>query len=150
MKKILTLLFVCGLFFQASAVVSHYGEELQQSPDFQALDAEIKNMDVEGFLALTPSVYKERTGKKLGIKKAIQLKVAQKIVKRKIKKMEKAGNADIPKGLFIVLAILGWAWLVMGLMDDWSGNNWWVALLLTVLCWLPGVIYSLVKMKDYY
>ena len=48
------------------------------------------------------------------------------------------------------MSIFWLGWLAMGLMDDFEGNNWWVSLILYVLCWLPGVIYSLVKMKDYY
>jgi uncharacterized membrane protein YqaE (UPF0057 family) len=70
--------------------------------------------------------------------------------KKLSKAMSKADNADIPKGLYIVLAIFGLAWIGMGVMDDWSGNNWWVNLILTLLFWLPGFIHALIKMKDYY
>lgn len=104
-------------------------------------------MGIEQFLTLTPSKYKELTGKKLGLKKSLELKAAQKMLK---KKMSKSSGADIPKGVYIILAILGWAWLLMGIMDDWTGNDWWVSLLLTFLCWLPGVIHAFVKMKKYY
>jgi uncharacterized membrane protein YqaE (UPF0057 family) len=100
---------------------------------------------VDAFLALTPSKYKELTGKKLGLKKSIQLKAAQKMLKKKMGK-----SADIPKGLYIVGVILGFGWLLMGLMDDFTGKNWWVNLILTMLCWLPGVIHGIIKMKDYY
>lgn len=105
------------------------------------------NLKINEFLDLTPNKYKEMTGEKLGFKKTLQLKAAQKVIK---KKLRKESGSDIPKGLYIVGIILGWGWLLMGLMDDFSGNNWWVNLILTALCWLPGVIHGFIKMKDYY
>ncbi len=118
---------------------------IQFNDEYNALDDNIKNMAMEDFLALTPKKYKEITGQKLGIKKAIQLKVAQKFVKKQLKK-----KADISSGVYVLLAILGLGWLAMGLLDDWSGNNWIINLVLTVLCWLPGLIHALVKKKEYY
>ena len=85
------------------------------------------------------------TGEKLGFKKTVQLKAAQKFLKKNAKKGE-----DISKEIYIVLAIFGLGWVAMGLMDDWSGNDWIINLVLTVLCWLPGVIHAFVKMKNYY
>jgi uncharacterized membrane protein YqaE (UPF0057 family) len=38
----------------------------------------------------------------------------------------------------------------MGLFSDWDGSDWIVNLLLTMLCWLPGLIHALTKMKEYY
>ncbi|MBU6343136.1 MAG: YqaE/Pmp3 family membrane protein [Bacteroidetes bacterium] len=61
-----------------------------------------------------------------------------------------AAGDGITKGLYILLAILGLAWIAMGVKSDWSGNDWIVNLILTVLCWLPGFIHALVKMKEYY
>ena len=100
---------------------------------------------LEGILALTPEIYKEKTGKKMGFIKRMQLKIAKKIVKKKAKK-----SSDIPQGLYIVLAIFGLAWLAMGILDGWEGNNWWVNLILTLLFWLPGFIHAMIKMSDYY
>jgi uncharacterized membrane protein YqaE (UPF0057 family) len=37
----------------------------------------------------------------------------------------------------------------MGIKDDWSGNNWWLNLLLYCLCGIPGIIHSFIKMKEY-
>lgn len=107
----------------------------------------LANLTVDDFLAMTPKKYKELTGQKMGIKNAIKLKAAQKKIK---KSMKNPAASDIPQGLFVVLAIFGLAWIGMGVMDDWSGNNWWVNLILVLLCWLPGLIHALVKMKDYY
>ena len=110
------------------------------------LPQESHALSVKSFLELTPKKYKEMTGKKLGFKNTLKLKAAQKVMKKKYH----PNGADIPQGLYIVGVILGWGWLLMGLMDDFSGNNWWVNLILVALCWLPGVVHGLIKMKDYY
>ncbi|MFM9909630.1 MAG: hypothetical protein ACKVOW_09785 [Chitinophagaceae bacterium] len=123
---------------------NNWSEQYKANPDIKTLSPEMIKMGLTQFLSLTPSKYKALTGKKLGLKKSIELRIAQKFLK---KKMGKA--ADIPKGLYIVGAIIGFAWLLMGLMDDWQGNEWWICALLTI-CWLPGVIYAFIKMKKYY
>ncbi len=84
---------------------------------------------------------KETKGKKM----TFGQKIAMKFAKMKSKKA-----ADIPKGLYVVGAIFGFAWLLMGLMDDFKGNNWWVNLILYCIFYLPGLIHALIKMKEYY
>jgi len=145
MKKILTLFVFSLIVANSYAVVSNYTSE---NPEMKAqvmeLGADFENLSVEDFLSMTPKRYKEMTGKKLGIKNAIKLKAAQKFIKKKSK------AADISEGVYILLAIIGLGWLAMGLLDDWEGNNWIIGLILAVLCWLPGLIYALVKKSEYY
>lgn len=105
------------------------------------VNEQLKQLDSKTLLSLTPSKMEQLTGKKMTIAQKLALKMAQ-------KKAKKAG--DISKGLYIVLAIFGLAWIAMGVMDDWSGSTWIVNLLLTFLFWLPGFIHSLVVMKKYY
>lgn len=81
----------------------------------------------------------------------------------------KAGDAKtIDKTLYIVLSILGLGWLAVGLNEDWQGNNWLIALGIGLggvfvfgllglfffpfffLMFVPGLIYALMKMKNYY
>jgi uncharacterized membrane protein YqaE (UPF0057 family) len=102
---------------------------------------QFKNLDNKTLLSLTPAKMEQLTGKKMTIAQKLALKMAQ-------KRAKKAG--DISKGLYIVLAIFGLAWIAMGVMDDWSGSTWIVNLLLTFLFWLPGLIHALVVMKKYY
>lgn len=149
MKQFFTLFVLSFLslgLFANTGDVNNWTQVLATDPEAPTLTSEMTEMGLEQFLALTPKKYKEITGKKLGIKKAIQLKVAQKIVKKKLRK----NAADIDKGVYILLAILGLGWLAIGLITDWDGSDWLVALLLGLLCWLPGVIYSLIRMKNYY
>lgn len=103
--------------------------------------------DMDAFLKLTPGDYKKITGKKLSIKEMVELKAAQKYMKSK---MKKGAEDKLPKAVYIILVILGWGFLALGLVSDWKGNDWWVNLLLTLLCWIPGVIHGLIKMKNYY
>ena len=150
MKKfiLLTLMLVIG--FQSQAVVDidgNWAAQFQNQPEVaQTLTPEMVDMKLQEFLSLTPKKYRKMTGKRLGVKKSLKLKAAQKAIKKQMKK----DNGGISSGLYILLAILGLAWVAMGVMDDWSGNAWVVNLILTVLCWLPGLIHALAKKKDYY
>ncbi|MFT6149042.1 MAG: uncharacterized membrane protein YqaE (UPF0057 family) [Saprospiraceae bacterium] len=48
------------------------------------------------------------------------------------------------------MALIGWGFLGIGLMSDWEGSEWIICLVLTVLFYIPGLIYALIKMKNYY
>jgi uncharacterized membrane protein YqaE (UPF0057 family) len=70
-----------------------------------------------------------------------------------ITKSLKGGDAAIPKILYILLALLGLGYLGMLINDgfDFTGDyDWLISLLLYMLLFLPGLIYTLVKMKKYY
>jgi uncharacterized membrane protein YqaE (UPF0057 family) len=60
------------------------------------------------------------------------------------------GKAEISKALYVVLAIIGFGWLAMGINDNFEGWDWVISLVLYLILWLPGLIYTLVKMKKYY
>lgn len=146
MKRLLTLLAVLFMYTTSSyAVVNVAIDQHNLQGSFENLDPMVQNMDIENFLTLTPKQYRKMTGKRLGVKKALQLKAAQKVIKKA------TGQAsDIPKGLYIVGVILGFAWILMGVMDDFQGNNWWVNLLLYIVCFIPGLVHGFIKMGDYY
>ncbi len=134
MKSIFT--FFIGILFTASAFAV--------VPVNSAIQNETEKITVEQILAMTPASIEKQTGKKMNFVEKAQLKIAQKHIAKH------AEATDLDQPIYIVLAIVGLGWLAMGLLDDWSGNNWIIALVLSLLLWLPGVIYSLVKMKDYY
>lgn len=56
----------------------------------------------------------------------------------------------IPQILYIILAIFPLGWLGMGLNDNFTGSDWLISLILYLLMWLPGFIYTLIKMNKYY
>lgn len=106
---------------------------------------------MDDFLNLTPKKYREITGKKLSLKETIALKVAQKKIKKQMRKGQSRDEIPVPKGVFILFAILIpiVAVIMMGIADDWQGNRWWLALLLYFLCYIPGLIYTLTKLNEY-
>ncbi|TAD86733.1 MAG: YqaE/Pmp3 family membrane protein [Bacteroidetes bacterium] len=149
MKKTFALFLGLAVLLQTSSFAAFTTSErsVKDEAIFQnKFIAENFEKDVNAFLELTPSKYKALTGQKLSLKESLALKAAQKA----IKKEQKRSGGDIPKGLYIVMAIFGWAWLGMGIMDDWEGKNWWVNLILVFLCGIPGIIHAFIKMKDYY
>lgn len=155
--KHLILSFVCVFFVLTVANAENTVSlptlaNCSSTGDINAIDPELAKIGMDKFLELTPAKYKEITGKRLGLKNSLALKAAQAKVKHEMKSasFNPAGGDGITKGLYILLAIFGLAWIAMGVKSDWSGSDWIVNLILTLLCWLPGFIHALVKMKNYY
>jgi len=147
MKFTLTFLLCCIFVFSAEAVThKKWQDVVSETTEIASLNNANVSIDMEAFLNLSPKKYRALTGERLGIKGSLALKAAQK----QVKKMNRSSYADIPQGIYVLMVILGLGWLAMGLMDDFEGNNWWINLLLALLCWLPGLIHGLVKMKEYY
>jgi len=109
------------------------------------LPGEMK-FSMEDFIRLSPKEYENLTGKDLKFKDRLKFKLTQKLLKHKLKK----GDIEIPQIAYVILSVFGFGFLAMGLLDNWTGNNWWIALLLSFLFWLPGVIFALIKMNEYY
>lgn len=149
MKFKLTLLVVLGLFVFAqnaqAAIAKITVEQFQHQSAVKGLSPDLLKMDVDQFLTLTPSKYKAMTGKRLGLVNTLKLKAAQKMLKKELKR-----GGDISQGLYIVLAIFGLGFIGIGIMEDWRGSDWVINLLLSLLCWLPGLIHALIKMSSYY
>ena len=152
MKSVLTLLvaLLCSLGARAVTTTQAWSAELATQPELAALSTQLTNFSAEDFLELTPKEVRAMTGEKLGVKGTLALKAAQKAVKQQMRVANGQLATDIPKGLYVVGAIFGFAWLLMGLMDDFQGNNWWLNLILYFLCFIPGLVHALIKMKDYY
>ncbi|MEM1324444.1 MAG: hypothetical protein AAGI23_00740 [Bacteroidota bacterium] len=106
----------------------------------------LQSMSLDDIMTLTPKKYREMTGKRMGVANAVKLKVAQTVLKKNSAKQA----TDLPKAAYVILALIGLGWLAMGLLDSFEGNNWWIGLLLYFLGFLPGLIFTLIKMGDYY
>ena len=109
------------------------------------VDPALAGMSVEAFLQLTPQKYEELTGKTMSIEQIQTLKATQQSLRAEMKAQPK-----IDKAVYIILTLLFLGWLAIGIVSDWEGYDWLVNLLLTMLCWLPGVIHALFVMKKYY
>jgi hypothetical protein len=148
MRKFTFLLFFCviGLVKSEAATVLPFGyEALKDSKSEFSLPKDQVNT-IQQFLSLTPKQIEKLTGRKLSLPQVVSLKIAQAKLKKQLMKGE---GQKFSKGIWILLAILGWCWLLMGISDDWKGSKWVTNLILYVLCWLPGVIHSFVHMKEY-
>jgi uncharacterized membrane protein YqaE (UPF0057 family) len=148
MKHILLLFaFLVMGATQSHAVVNAKWQKMAQTDEsLQNLPPELLEMGLATFLSITPKEYKVRTGDRLGLMNSIKLKFAQK----RVKKALMASDDGISEGVYILLAILGLAWIAMGVKDDWKGDTWVINLILSFLCWLPGLIHALVKKSDYF
>jgi uncharacterized membrane protein YqaE (UPF0057 family) len=152
MKK-LFILFVLALSVQAFSFAASektpvIADQFSQLDEIKGLSPEMLQLGLKQFTEITPKQYREMTGQKLGIKKTVQLKMAQHKVKKAMKKAD--GGDGITPGIYVLLAILGLGWFAIGMLSDWEGSDWIVNLLLTALCWLPGLIHALIKKKNYY
>lgn len=130
----------------ASTSLSSWTSVFDNEPESQEFVQEMPEMTLESFLNLTPKKYEEMTGQSLGVAGALKLKAAQKLLK---KRMKKDPNGDLEKTIYIVLAIFNLGFLGIGILDDWDGNDWIICLVLNLFV-CPGIIYALVKMKNYY
>jgi len=136
---LMALLFSAPAFAVGTAVVPKAQSQMSK------VDPALASMSVEAFLQLTPKKYAEFTGRTMSIEQIQTLKATQQSLRA-----EMLAQPKIDKTVYILLAIFGLGWLALGLLSDWEGNDWIVNLLLTMLCWIPGVIHALVVMKKYY
>ena len=72
----------------------NWAKQFQDQPEIQNLNPELSGLVLKDFLDMTPKKYKALTGKRLGLKNTIKMKVAQKKMKKILKK-GKAGNGKV-------------------------------------------------------
>lgn len=162
MKKVFTLfvsLFLLTVTFASTNVVN---PKMFASDVLLPIGSAGQTVSLLDLSKMKVKEFERVTGYNLNLFQKIGFSIAQKKLRKSINKdgtvntnqlynsVEKAAEQSISKGLYIVLAIFGLAWIGMGVMDNWSGNNWWVNLILTLLFWLPGFIHAMIKMKSYY
>ena len=147
MKNALTFLaltlFALSTF--AGSAPATWISNLSDHPEIQALSPAVAELSMEEFVDLSVKDYKAMTDERLTLKERIQFKAAQKLVEQQLKP-----NAEIEKSIYVLLAIFGLGWLGMGLNSDFEGSDWIICLVLYAVLFLPGFIYALIKMKEYY
>ena len=149
MKLFTKLVVLLAFVFTANSAFALVGnpetKKIAGQLAFETSTPEFATMNLEAFLEMTPSKFEELTGKKLGLKETVKMKFAQKKVAKLVAK-----KPAVESGVYVLLAILGFGWIAMGLNDDWNGSDWIVNLILTLLCWLPGLIHALTKKSKWY
>ncbi len=160
LRKSLLALILCLFALQAfsfnDAETRPDAPTVANAEQTKKIEAMLTKMSSQDLSNLSIRQVEDLTGHQLSFKE----KVALKVLKMKAKKMKKkvaaemsAGQGhsapDLDKGTYIILAILI-SFVAVGLATDWEGNDWLICLLLACLCGIPGIIYALIKMKDYY
>lgn len=100
MKKIVALLMtalILSFVTHAGIIVVPVSVQPKASTAFTSNDS-WSRMGVQAFLSLTPAKVKEMTGKKMKLKERIVLKLAQKQVKKEMKKGKEVNLATTMKG----------------------------------------------------
>lgn len=97
----LSALFICLATF-ASAAPETSGLKIGDEAKTVGLE-HFENITLDEFLQLTPKKIKESTGQKLTIKQSIALKVAQKKVKKELKKGSMGGDDQLVALILVIM-----------------------------------------------
>lgn len=150
MKKITILLFavMVGLFANAGIItVPVHGTDNEKAGTV-VIPKVNNSFDMNAFIALTPAKVEQMTGKKMGFKEKLALKMAQKHVKNKMQKGKKIDFKDknqmlrywlicwgIGLVLTIVSAVLVFSGAGFGFLS-WIGWLFWLAGSVFFVLWL--------------
>lgn len=146
----IVLLFFCG---QIMAVNQYnWKKELKTHQYTDGFSEVLPLINLDEFMDMDARSFKRFTGEKLGLKDRFRLWTAKKFILKNLKDRElaKSYNTDMPQIGYIILALLGFGWLAIGVLDNWSGQYWIISLILYLLFYIPGLIYTLLIMGNYY
>lgn len=84
MKKIILISFAILLLSLSAFAESRdsWKADLDNQADYQNISILASTLTLDEFLELTPKLYREYTGERLGIKNTVKLKAAQHMVKK--------------------------------------------------------------------
>ena len=140
MKKTLLLFFLCIFTYtQNFAIVAPKGSA---ETEIQSGEKDLSAKETKALQKLRKAQKKQ--DKKMGWFKKWKMERAMKSIEKRPQ------GGSLPKGVYILLSIIGLGWLAMGILDGFTGNNWWIALILYLLAWLPGFIFAMIKLGEYY
>ncbi len=106
LQLLCSLVFLVASTSFAYAVVNPTNTEAVDPTVSEALTGSDQAFTAEDFLELSPKKIREATGKKLTLKETIALKVAQKKVKKQMKRAAKGQAAAEPKSQLIALILV--------------------------------------------
>lgn len=153
MKKLFALLVAAGMMIsiaQAGMIAAPVSTEPVLTKSVSPADA-LGNMDAKTFLTLTPAKVKELTGKKMTLKEKIGLKLAQRHVKKELKKGHEVNVAEALRAegnfnwgaaaLGFFLGLIGVLIVYLAFKNDketarksaWIGLAVWIAIWLIIL-----------------
>jgi uncharacterized membrane protein YqaE (UPF0057 family) len=68
-------------------------------------------------------------------------------IKKAVKKVNGKGSSGIDTNLLFILCFI-FPVIAVGLATDWDLNKLLLCFLLSLLCWVPGIIYALITVKE--
>ncbi|MES2003375.1 MAG: YqaE/Pmp3 family membrane protein [Bacteroidota bacterium] len=138
MKKLTSLLLITGMFCftTANASLSLTDPVLKSGSD-SAVTKDVVLDDVVATDALREFRSLSRVDKKMRIKEV------KKTIKE-YKEAKKAGGEVSTNTLLLVILAILLPPLAVGLHEHELNGKFWLSVLLTLLFWLPGVIYALI------
>jgi hypothetical protein len=150
MKKIVTLFVVLALLIsvtRAGMITAPVISEPVKTETVSPADA-LSKMDAKTFLLLTPAKYKEITGKKMTLKEKIGLKLAQRHVKKQLKKGKEVNVAEAMRAegnfnwgaaaLGFFLGLIGVLIVYLAFKNDkeTARKSAWIGLAVWIAVWL--------------
>ncbi len=131
----------------------NWKEELKAHEKIEHLEEILPLIGLEEFMDLSPRDIERYTGKKLGLIDRFRLWSAKRFIRKNLKDqsiLSSTYRGSMPQIGYIILALLGFGWLAIGVLDNWSGQFWIISLILYLLFYIPGLIYTLIIMGNYY
>ncbi|HKK89637.1 MAG TPA: YqaE/Pmp3 family membrane protein [Saprospiraceae bacterium] len=152
--KFSLITIVLLFFFGQIMAVNQYNwkKELKTKEYTGGFSEVLPLISLDEFMEMDARTFKRFTGKKLGLKDRFRLWMAKKFILKNLKDRElaKSFNPNMPQIGYIILALIGFGWLAIGVLDNWSGQYWIISLILYLLFYIPGLIYTLLIMGNYY
>ena len=150
MKRIFALLVAVGMMISvahAGIIAAPVATEPVLTKSVSPADA-LSNMDAKTFLTLTPAKIKEITGKKMTLKEKIGLKLAQRHVKKELKKGHEVNMAEVMRAegnfnwgaaaLGFFLGLIGVLIVYLAFKNDkeTARKSAWIGLAVWIAVWL--------------
>lgn len=92
-------------------------------------------------------VFSNQNSKSFNAKNDIKSFSKVSAIKKAVKKVNGGGSSNIDRNLLFILCFI-FPLIAVGLATDWDLNRVLICFLLSLLCWIPGIVYALITVKE--
>lgn len=92
-------------------------------------------------------VFSNQNSKSINAKNDIKSFSKVSAIKKAVKKVNGGGSSNIDRNLLFILCFI-FPLIAVGLATDWDLNRVLICFLLSLLCWIPGIVYALITVKE--
>ena len=93
------------------------------------------------------TVFSNKNSKSFSAKNDIKSFSKVSAIKKAVKKVNGRGSSNIDINLLFILCFI-FPLIAVGLATDWDLNRVLICFLLSLLCWVPGIVYALITVKE--